>query len=295
MSQDGPRRDDATDLTALFAQVKRLGVSAAQRERVWERLQAPPVAPLRRRAWGKAGLVGVVAVVGLYLSSRGTRPPQYLESPDDFGDAERLHRGAPTRLAIPRFIEDAAGTVDAPGPRPPADVPIAAPTLPPVAAPEEAPQSDGEAGLVAAAVRHLQLEHDASGALRLLDVHRRKFPAGMLRFEADRLRLDALLQLGRSADALRELDEMSLANTKNADLLLERGELRAVHARCADAITDFEWLASHHPEDAVRERISWARCICAPDAASRRGLLREYVSDFPHGPHAAEAKRALEP
>jgi hypothetical protein len=54
----------------------------------------------------------------------------------------------------------------------------------------EAPLSE-EAALLSHALRRLRVDHDAAGALQLLDEHDRRFPDGTLASEAAQLRLEA--------------------------------------------------------------------------------------------------------
>jgi hypothetical protein len=80
----------------------------------------------------------------------------------------------------------------------------------------------GESLLLARAVR--ARAQDPVAALRALDAYDAAHPLGRLRDEARLLRLDALLRLGRRADALRLLDALPLTSGPRA------AELRQLRA-----------------------------------------------------------------
>src|SRR5262249_39212475 len=82
-----------------------------------------------------------------------------------------------------------------------------------------------ESVLIAHAVR--ALKQDPAAALRHLDTYGAAHPYGRLREEARLLRLDALLRLGRRADALRLLDGLPLeTGPRAAELRQLRAALR---------------------------------------------------------------------
>src|SRR5205814_3331980 len=108
------------------------------------------------------------------------------------------------------------------------------PPAPPDAVP--APLEAGlgsEATLVRRALERLRQDRDPAGALAALDEHRARFPAGVLRPDADLLRVDALVALGQRAEALAALQSLSIDGTaRAAELRITRAELRAP-ANCA--------------------------------------------------------------
>src|SRR5262249_24637204 len=120
-------------------------------------------------------------------------------------------------------------------------------------APEEETALAAEARLLGAAVRSLRQDHDASAALARLDEYRARFPHGTLRPEAELVRVDALLALGRRGPALALLDTLDLSGTVRArELRVLRGELRSGAGRCADAALDFAVV--FEGGDALEER-----------------------------------------
>ncbi|HEY0715971.1 MAG TPA: hypothetical protein VGF45_25030 [Polyangia bacterium] len=73
-----------------------------------------------------------------------------------------------------------------------------------------------EGHLVWSAIRRLRRQHDAAGALALLDVHRHRFPKGALRIEAEVARAEALVLLGRRTEAGQVLDGLPVATAQFA-------------------------------------------------------------------------------
>ena len=179
-------------------------------------LAPAPAAPLASPAAAVAGvgaakvaLTGIAAVgvaaavaVGGFGVGRGKAPPPTRPIP---AVVERFEARAPEPL------EDTALPVEEPAPRPrrprraaattsrPATAaPVAA--APPVEAPADvASRLREEAALVQRAER--LLDADPGAALRLVDERRRRFPTGALDQEAEVVAIDALLRLGRRADA----------------------------------------------------------------------------------------------
>src|SRR5207248_3097537 len=93
-----------------------------------------------------------------------------------------------------------------------------------------------ETRLLGSAVRALRQDHDAAAALAILDEHRARFPQGTLRPEAELARIDALLSLGRRAEALGLLDRaLSPGLGRTRELHVLRGELRAEAGRLGEA------------------------------------------------------------
>jgi hypothetical protein len=142
----------------------------------------------------------------------------------------------------------------------PVSEPIAAPS---VAAPARPKTALGdEARLLRRAIEELRQERAPLAALAALDEHRARFPAGVLRADADVLRVEILLALDRDQDALRLLERLDLAATpRGAELQVTRGELRAGRD-CAGALADFEHVLRTSAPAAVAERARRGREVC---------------------------------
>ena len=166
------------------------------------------------------------------------------------------------------------------------------------------PPQENEAALVASAFRRLRGERDPAGALSILDLHDHRFPAGSLASEASLARVEALLALGRRADALGVLDRTEGTRTRQTDTLvgervrertLLRGELRAEAGRCAEAVNDFARIEGSGLSE-IEARAVWGRAACRArlgDIASARLDFLRYVTAFPHGASVAEARQWL--
>ena len=197
------------------------------------------------------------------------------------------------------------------GVSPPPQTAPAPSTVPPPAnvvedsAPREAPAPNPselaqESGLMAAAIHKLRTEGDPKGALALLDEHRARFATGALAVEEKLTRVDALLQLGRRAEALALLEPLRSPWTgRRRDLLVTRAELRSEVGRCAEALVDFGTLVSdgaHGSRDATYERALYGRASCRARRGERAGAradLERYLATYPNGRFAADARAAL--
>jgi hypothetical protein len=82
-----------------------------------------------------------------------------------------------------------------------------------------------ESQALAEVSRALRRDRAPDAALLLLDAYRAEFPHGKLQTEATVLRIDALVALGRNAEALRILERLPLEH------LPRRDELLALRAR----------------------------------------------------------------
>jgi len=157
-----------------------------------------------------------------------------------------------------------------------------------------------ESGLMAAAIHKLRTEGDPKGALALLDEHRARYATGALAVEEKLTRVDALLQLGRRAEALALLEPLRAPWTgRRRDLLVTRAELRSEVGRCAEALVDFGTLVSdgaHGSRDASYERALYGRASCRARRGERAGAradLERYLATYPNGRFAADARAAL--
>lgn len=138
---------------------------------------------------------------------------------------------------------------------------------------------------------------DAPGALAALAEYRTRFPTGSLRREADMSQLELLLQLGRSAEALKLSDELlssSSSGERAAELHLLRGHvLRKAQSRFAEAEHEYQLAES---AGARGGDVSYFRALClealgrAPEAAA---LFTQYLQQSQRA-YADDARRRLE-
>jgi tetratricopeptide (TPR) repeat protein len=152
--------------------------------------------------------------------------------------------------------------------------------------------------LLARAFRKLRADGNATAALAALDEHDRRFPVGWLHDEATLARAEALLALDRQAEALALLESVSGAGGPlTRQVRLARGELLAKTGRCERAIEDFSDVLLTAEQDAIVERALAGRATClwrSGRAEEARRDLQRYVTSFPQGASAAEARRLLE-
>lgn len=104
---------------------------------------------------------------------------------------------------------------------------------------------------MATAFRALRSDGDPLAALGSLDDYERRFPRGVLRGEARVARAEALLALGRRAEALPWLEQLEagpggrarpVARALTPSVRLTRAELLVEAGRCAEATHDFDVL-----------------------------------------------------
>jgi len=198
-------------------------------------------------------------------------------------------RRAPLRLAAKRVPPQI------PDPLYPGEVPVASSPPSPIAV---------EHALLGDILRSLRKQHDPQAALALLEDHAKRFPGSMLGPETAMLRVEALLGLGRKAEALSELDDLALRSMPNPDeRLVLRGELRAAAGRWREAREDFEIPLSSLSSgmDAklreVKERALWGRASARShlgDAAGSHADLSLYLRTFPLGQFATQAAALLQ-
>ena len=156
----------------------------------------------------------------------------------------------------------------------------------------------GETRLLAQAFQALRVDKDAEAALRALDDWARRFPNGALLHEAQVARVEALLALGRTADALPLLLEMrDRASGLTRDIQIVRAELLAEQDRCTEAVPDFDDLLKDGLRDAVDERALYGRAACDL-RAGRTALARDgrgrYLAAYPAGRCARAVRRAVD-
>jgi tetratricopeptide (TPR) repeat protein len=156
--------------------------------------------------------------------------------------------------------------------------------------------ADSEATLVARAFQAVRVDRDAASALRALDERARRFPDGTLADEARVARVEALLALERTAEALPlllEIRDRSQGLTR--EIQVARAEILAAEGRCAEALADFDDLLSGAAPDDAGERALYGRAGCrlrAGEATQVREDLRRYLQLYPRGRFAGAVARA---
>ena len=277
---------DARDLAAP---------SDARLARVGERLMTEREPRSARTAWAFAAvLVALLVVGGTVGAARGSlrrwAERRWVSVSRGEASAPPPRRGHAVRaaLASPASVVEPAAAVQ------PASEPLASPPTSIAAAPSslaEVTRTDRgrrahaaeraheeasfvEARILARAFHALRTEHDAAAALRDLDEHARRFPGGALDTEARLARVEALIALGRSSEALALLERWpgnGAAPTRA--VRLARGELLADDGRCLEAARDFDAVVVRSDADAVGERALYRRAACDLRARDTRRTL----------------------
>jgi len=242
--------------------------------------------------WGIAA--GLLLGSGVVIAARGVnhwwaRAVSVASAPVSSTEQVARHRSA--RGAYQR---DAMTGAAVSGPS--LEQPSSAPSSRPIVAPTPLSESPlaAEARQLNGAISRLRRDRDASGALAALAEYRRRFPNGTLTAEADTVRIDALLMLGRQDEALAALSALSLdGGGREQELRVIRGELRAT-SDCARALADFDRVRSPAASPELVERALFGSAVCL----SRQGRHVEarheaegYLRRFPHGRFAREARR----
>jgi hypothetical protein len=166
---------------------------------------------------------------------------------------------------------------------------------PPAAAPAPGPATEVQS--LDEAIGLLRRHHQPAAALPLLDSYLHRYPRGILNQEAQLARVDALLMLERSQEALAALEVLPFdTGRRSAELQVVRGELRA-RLDCARAEDDFTAVLAHSPDAGLLERILYGRGVCRAKLGNRSGSvedLHRYLERFPRGAYAGAVRRWLD-
>jgi hypothetical protein len=109
----------------------------------------------------------------------------------------------------------------------------------------------------------LRQKRDPGRTLSLLDDYDARFSTKVLAPEAARLRIDALLLAGRRHRALDELNRLVLSEgTRDLELGLIRGELRAAGGDCRRAVSDFDRVLARASDGSMKRRAEAGRAAC---------------------------------
>jgi hypothetical protein len=156
-----------------------------------------------------------------------------------------------------------------------------------------------EAALLRGAIERLRARGRPDLALAELAAHRARFQAGALAADAQLLRVEALLALGRRREALLALDDPSLAPARAGNgraLAVARAELLA-DGSCAQAIAAFDDLLDDPAASSdTAERALRGRAVCRDrdgDVAAATRDWQRYLARFPAGRFAREARARL--
>jgi tetratricopeptide (TPR) repeat protein len=156
-----------------------------------------------------------------------------------------------------------------------------------------------EAALLGEAIKAREAGKPAD-ALSALSAYDRQFPTGELKSEAFLARIDALLDLGRGADALALLDRLEppefAALPRSNEVRVIRGELLAGVGRCHDALEAFGSALLGKLTAPAEERAMYGRTLCQSrlgqtDKAHAEG--EAYLRRFPIGRHADTVRGLL--
>lgn len=276
------------------------------------------------------GVVG--AAVAPLWSKKGSEEPAVSRNPPAHRSAKRRTTPSPAAAPAPATIPDQPGpAVQEPGasqnPSPSSAsgkhasrahvalanapvVPSASVTAVPLAVPPASPVSPQpssialEQALLGDALKLLRDGRDPHAALALLTQHAERFPRGALASEAEMVRIEALLRVGRRDDALSLLDTAPIESLPNRDeRLVVRGELRAACGRWQEAKRDFDEMlggrglpASNAKLRALQERALWGRASARSRLGDKEGARSDIelcLHQFPDGQFAEQAASLL--
>ena len=298
-------------LGELFRSVEKpVPLSPAALARVHARLGSARQSSGMRRRIREAVLAGTMLLAGSSLavagwgvnewwSGRVRQPERALPSGASMSGALQASKRSAPQVARPASPAAAEEDTDSPD--------IAVPLAPrgfgarnadrsSNTAPADSSELASESLALQAVLVKLRREHDAKGALMLLDQSQPLFARGTLALEAQVARVDALLALNRQSEALAILNQLPLAHIgRGGELRLLRAELRAKDD-CGLALADFDVLVKHTLSPALAERALYGRAACevrVGDSRNAQRDFRDYLTRFPQGRFADRAQSQL--
>jgi len=177
-------------------------------------------------------------------------------------------RTLPARPPVSSSVAVPPAVIRSPGVAPPVRSLSPAPPGPAIMPPafEAAPAglpAGAETSQIRDALVQLRRERNPARALELVDVYDGRYPAGLWREEAAVIRIEALLALGRSGEALERCEALPQAALDRAPRLrVTRGELRVRYGRCDEAKSDFSAVLGLAVTEEVRGRALRGQAAC---------------------------------
>ena len=206
-----------------------------------------------------------------------------------------IAKAAPIATPEAPLISD-TGAAEAANPPVVASAPSVSLVLPLASSASSTSALAAESAALESVLLKLRREHDAAGALALLDRSEVLFARGSLGLEAKVARVDALLSLGRKREALAILERLPFAQIgRGGELRLLRAELRA-GTDCASALADFDVLAKQALAAPLAERAMYGRAACelrVGDDAHARADFAGYLRKYPEGRFAGDVRQQL--
>ena len=229
---------DASDVEReLLLAAQEVGLSATEKRAIWAglALQALPAAPMSPAASGsiapggaaaKAGmslgpwLKGLLLVCGLGGISAGIYGLKH--TTPSVAQAPRVAPSSGGSLTAPsasaeRALDSLPATPSAPAVEAAVETvsPVGAPSANHDSSPVESKSALREESLAVLEIRRTLRAGDASGALRLLEQARQRFPHGALSQEREALNIEALAKSGAHDAAARQADAFLRAHPKS--------------------------------------------------------------------------------
>lgn len=250
-------------------------------------------APVPTRRATPTAQVALVEHSGPARGGDRRQNPEPVAMPTERG-AARAPAQRPVPLPPAETTRAAAALAPTPLPAAPAPVPPAGPTVAP-SQPQPVASRAPQNGTrwLADSLHSLRVNHAPGAALALLDLHAAELTQSAFVHEAMVLRIEALLDLKRSDEALALLDGQALSEVAaSRTLLLTRAQLRAAAGRCADSLPDFDLvLARAHQPD---EQALYGRAVCRSRIGDKLGAQADfalYRRQFPNGTHIHDVEK----